>query len=120
MFPNSVPAQALKKAIRTGSVVVSTQGLAELARTVLHPKFDRYVPLALRQAFLQEFDLITLVVEVSTVVNECRDPKDDHVLALAVDASAKAIISGDRDLLVMHPFRGVDVLTSSDFLTYQV
>jgi len=116
MFPKSVPAQALRKAIRKGSVVVSTQGLAELARTVLHPKFDRYVPISLRQAFLQEFDLVTIEVDVSTEISECRDPKDDHILALAIDATAKAIITGDHDLLVMHPFRGVDILSPSDFL----
>lgn len=116
MFPTSVPGQALRKAIRSGTVVVSAQSMDELAHTVLNPKFDRYVPLALRQAFLQEFDLATLMVSISSVISECRDPKDDHILALAMDASAKAIITGDRDLLVMHPFKGVDILTPADFI----
>lgn len=118
MFPTSVPGQALKKAIRSGTVVVSAQGMDELAHTVLNPKFDRYVPLALRQAFLQEFGLATLTVRVTTVISECRDPKDDYILALAIDASAKAIITGDHDLLVMHPFRGVNILTPADFVRH--
>lgn len=56
------------------------------------------------------------MVSISSVISECRDPKDDHIFALAMDASAKAIITGDRDLLVMHPFKGVNILTPADFI----
>jgi putative PIN family toxin of toxin-antitoxin system len=116
MFPNSIPGQAFKKAFREGEVVVSRESMDGLSRTVLHPKFDRYVPLPLRQLFLQEFDLSTLSIQLTSVVNECRDPNDDHLLALGVDAKAKVFITGDRDLLTMHPFRGISLLSAAEFL----
>lgn len=46
----------------------------------------------------------------------CRDPDDDHVLALAVEGRAAVIVAGDRDLLVLREFRGVPILTPRQFL----
>lgn len=46
----------------------------------------------------------------------CRDPKDDQFLALAVAANASAIVSGDDDLLVLHPLQGIDILKPAEFL----
>ncbi len=55
-------------------------------------------------------------MEIQETVRVCRDPKDDKFLELAVNGRADCIVSGDDDLLVPNPFRGVDVLTPSDFL----
>jgi predicted nucleic acid-binding protein len=49
-------------------------------------------------------------------VRACRDPKDDKILALALSGSAEYIISGDLDLLVMNPFRGVKIVTGEELL----
>ena len=45
----------------------------------------------------------------------CRDPDDDKFPACALAAEAKTIVSGDRDLLVLSPYRGVTVLSPSAF-----
>lgn len=47
----------------------------------------------------------------------CRDPKDNKYLELAVSSDANFIISGDKDLLVLHPFRKISILTPDQFLT---
>lgn len=44
-------------------------------------------------------------------IRDCRDPKDDKYLELALEAGAWAIVSGDRDLLELDPWRGVRILT---------
>jgi uncharacterized protein len=49
-------------------------------------------------------------------IRECRDPKDDKFLELAIDGRASEIVTGDADLLAMHPFRGIAVLTPATFL----
>ena len=49
-------------------------------------------------------------------IAECRDPKDDKFLEVAVTAKADVIVTGDEDLLVLHPFRGIDIVGPRDFL----
>ena len=39
-----------------------------------------------------------------------------EVLELALNGEAQYIITGDRDLLVLNPFRNVRVITVEDFL----
>jgi putative PIN family toxin of toxin-antitoxin system len=63
--------------------------------------------------------LILLRVEPVTVterVTACRDPKDNLFLEIGVAGSANAIVSGDEDFLVLHPFEGVPILSPAAFL----
>jgi len=46
----------------------------------------------------------------------CRDPKDDEFLEVAVTGEADVIVSGDQDLLVLHPFEGIPILPAVAFL----
>ena len=57
------------------------------------------------------------LVEVTAVVSVCRDPQDDKFLELALSGAATHIISGDDDLLALHPFRGIAILSPQDFVT---
>ena len=45
-----------------------------------------------------------------------RDPTDDRILELAVSGNARSITTGDKDLLVLHPFQGIEILTPALFL----
>ena len=49
-------------------------------------------------------------------VVECRDPKDDEYLELALAASAEIIVSSDDDLLVLDPWRGIQILNPAAYL----
>lgn len=50
------------------------------------------------------------------MVNVCRDPKYNLFLELALAAEASAIVTGDKDLLVLHPFRSIPIISAEDFL----
>ena len=50
------------------------------------------------------------------IITDCRDPKDNKFLELAVAANASCIITGDKDLLVLHPFRNIPILNAVDFI----
>jgi uncharacterized protein len=65
------------------------------------PKFKRYVSEEERLQFLAKFVGDAMIVEVTEVVIDCRDSKDNKFLELAVSGGAKCIISGDADLLVL-------------------
>ncbi len=58
------------------------------------------------------------LVEITETIAECRDPKDDKFLELAIGGKAACIVSGDKDLLVLHPFRGIPILTPAGFTSY--
>jgi predicted nucleic acid-binding protein len=51
-------------------------------------------------------------------VTDCRDPKDDKYLELALAAGAETIVSSDDDLLVLHPWRGVRILRPADYVAF--
>jgi PIN domain len=50
-------------------------------------------------------------IDVDVQITACRDPKDDKFLSLAVRGQATHIVTGDADLLALHPFQGVRIVT---------
>jgi putative PIN family toxin of toxin-antitoxin system len=116
LFRQSIPAQALASAGNHGVIIVSTETLEEVREVILRPKFDRYLSLEVRERFLRQLVRRAQLIEVKDAVIACRDPKDDKFLSLAVAGSANCIVTGDKDLIVLNPFRGVLILKPSDFV----
>ncbi|MGI9289481.1 MAG: putative toxin-antitoxin system toxin component, PIN family [Pseudomonadales bacterium] len=116
LIADSVPAKAVDKALAQTDVVVSEATMEELADVLSRDKWDRYVSLEDRQAFIRRLLHVTTMVPVLSEITDCRDPKDNQFLALALDAEADCIVSGDKDLLVLQPWRGIEIVTPADFL----
>ena len=55
-------------------------------------------------------------IEPKTKIKVCRDPKDNMFLELAVTGKASCIITGDKDLVALNPFRGIKIISPGDFL----
>jgi putative PIN family toxin of toxin-antitoxin system len=49
-------------------------------------------------------------------ITACRDSKDNKFLDVAVAGKADVVVSGDQDLLVLHPFRDIPILPPAAFL----
>jgi putative PIN family toxin of toxin-antitoxin system len=113
---HSIPARAVDLAIADHQILTSEATLIELADVLGRAKFDPYVTIGERQDFLRTFDRIAERIEVLRPVRACRDPRDNKFLELAIDGEADVIVTGDDDLLVLHPFRGVSILTPARFL----
>ncbi len=111
-----VPRQALDWLVENGTVLVSLDVLEELADVLGRKKFDRYLPEEQRIDFLHSYLKISELVRIDEQITACRDPKDDKFLELAVNGNADYLITGDRDLLVLNPFRGIEIVTPKDFL----
>lgn len=118
LLPRSVPRQAFDLAFIQGIVLVSESTLDELDEVLRRPRFERYIPEDERLQFLTNFIQDTMVVEVIEAITDCRDPKDNKFLELAVSGCATCIISGDADLLVLHPFRSIPVMTPNEFVSH--
>jgi putative PIN family toxin of toxin-antitoxin system len=116
LFYQSVPGQAVTKALRTGIVLRSDSTLSELARVLERPKFDRYLTRYERMVFLQRFIEETVYVNVQHAIVASRDVKDNKFLELAVAGQATCIITGDSDLLELHPFHSISIITPAQFI----
>lgn len=113
----SVSRKALDKAIDLGVIAVSDKTIDELIEVLFRPEFDKY--------FLNENERWAIVNKLESnatlyipdiLITDCRDPKDNKFLELAISANAACIITGDKDLLVLHPFRGIPILNTVDFI----
>jgi putative PIN family toxin of toxin-antitoxin system len=115
--PKGTPAQLLDLLLEQRfELVVSPQLLAELTGVLLRDRFRRYVTAA------EVRELVADLAAVATVLRDppdpvaiTRDPNDDYLVALAVEAQTDALISGDSELtdLQSPPVR---VLTPRRFL----
>ena len=116
LFNDSVPGQAFIRALNHGMILVSGALVGELSRVLARDRFDRYVTREERDEFLESLIRESNLIEITEAVQVCRDPKDDQVLELAVNGNATYILTGDADLLVLNPFRGVEIVTPAEFL----
>lgn len=107
---------AFTKAEKYHYILCSDKIYGELVKILMLPKFDKYVSLYRRKKFIESFENRANFVKVEKVINACRDPKDNMFLELAVSAKAGFIITGDKDLLELNPFRGTQIITPKKFL----
>ncbi len=116
LLPQSTPRQAFDQVLEQGASLISIATLAELNEVLRRSRFNRYLREEERLEFLSTLVRESELVEVTAAVSVCRDPKDDKLLELAVSGAATHIITGDDDLLVLHPFRGIAILSPHDFV----
>jgi putative PIN family toxin of toxin-antitoxin system len=117
LLPRSLPAKAVQKAMRAGPLLVSEATMEEIVNVLSRPRLDRYVSLTNRRQFIRLLGRKVTMVPIIQVVRECRDPKDDKFLELALNGRADLIITGDADLLVLNPWRGIEIVTPREYLT---
>jgi hypothetical protein len=113
---DSLPERALLRAEAADLFALSTAVDAEIAAVLGRPKFARVLPLERRERILKTIRDMAVWFEPSEHVTDCRDPKDDKYLELALAAGAEFIVSSDDDLIVLDPWRGVRILRPADYL----
>jgi uncharacterized protein len=116
LVPLSAPRRALDRAVREGRPLISAATITELDNVIHRPRFDKYLSEEERIEFLTTLVHEAELVNVVDRVTECRDPRDNMFLELAVSGRATHIVTGDSDLLVLHPFRGIIVVLPNSFL----
>ena len=118
LVPDGTAARAVNHGLSQGILLVSEATLEELVTVLTRPKFDPYVSHQERQRFITLLGGVSRIVPILHQVQACRDPEDDKFLDVALNGDAKAIITGDQDLLALHPFHGVSIVNPADFLKW--
>ena len=117
LVKNSAPFWVIKKVEEMGVILYSEATLLELNQVLNRKKFVKYFTVEEKQEFIVKLIESAELVAITESIDVCRDPKDNKFLELAVSGEADFIISGDRDLLVLNPFRNIEIITANDFLT---
>ena len=117
LFEHSRPAQAFFGALVNGEILLSAALVTEINRTLHRKKFNRYLTSEQSETFLIALVQSATLVEITETIHVCRDPKDNMLLELALGGKADVIVTGDSDLLVLHPFREIAILKPVSFLT---
>lgn len=118
LAPTGTAARAVDKALDSGILLVSTESMSELVRVLTRPKFDPYLTHEERIEFIRVLGGTARSVNITRHIKACRNPKDDLFLEISVHGEADALITGDADLLVLHPFQGIPILSPADFLAH--
>ena len=113
---DSIPERALLRAEEVDVFALSAAVDGEIAGVLNRPRLARAIPLARRERVLEILRHAAVWFEPTVRVTDCRDPKDNKYLELALAAGAETIVSGDDDLLVLDPWRGVRIMRPADYL----
>lgn len=107
----------LKNLIATGQIkiVYNEQLIMELREVTARPRLKKYFPQREVIEMLELIEVIGLAYETISVHKVCRDPKDDFLLDLIEVSQCDYLVSGDKDLKVLNPFKTAQILTPAEF-----
>jgi putative PIN family toxin of toxin-antitoxin system len=113
---NSNPYRALHHAREHAGLALSAPVYREIFEVLHRPRLARFIDAVLRDDVLDLLIAGSHRFDPAVRVTDCRDAKDNIYLELALAAVADSIVSSDKDLLVLHPWRGVKILSPSAYL----
>jgi len=93
------------------STVTEAQVFEVLQRPYFAPRVSRSFVENVRRIFLKA-ELVTITERIVA----CRDQTDDMFLELIINGRADVFVTGDLDLLVLNPFRGIPIITPRAFV----
>ncbi len=96
-------------------LVFSEELLSEFIAVVKRPKFAKYFTNQDLELLLDIINETAEFYEVNSVVDVCRDEKDNFLLALARESKAHFLITGDNDLLIIKKFEKTEIVTIAEY-----
>lgn len=111
----SFPALALHVVEQRGTLLKSAVTERQLFEVLARPGLAALID----QASVDRMHRLMAAAELVTItecIAACRDATDDKFLELAVSGKADVIVSGDADLLVLNPFRGIPIIVPAVFV----
>jgi putative PIN family toxin of toxin-antitoxin system len=103
--------RASERCVLLKSAVTEAQCFEVMARSYLAPLIA-----AVARDWLTRIMAAAELVAITERIAECRDPTDNKFLELAVNGHADLILTGDKDLLALNPFRGIPIVAPAAFV----
>ncbi len=104
----------LKALMKRGLIIASSQYLLNELERTLHIRFG--LTQQQSRARTNAFAKITLIVKPIEILELCRDPTDDPIIATAVAAGADFLLTEDKDLLEIKAYRDIKIINLAEFL----
>ena len=115
--PDQILHQAGDRFIWLTSAFIVSEVAAVLGRKHIQAKYQARVTREERTRFLAEIQTLATAIVVTTVVTAVHeDVKDNPVLACGVDGRADYVVTGDRHLLELGTYEGLQIMTPEQFL----
>ena len=111
--PNGAPAALVDRLLAGSRLVFTEATFAELETRIWKPKFDRYLPVETRRWLLRDFSASAAWVAPGpdlVAKTWSSDPDDDAFIRAAYASGAQRLVSGDDDLLCLHPLNDLSIL----------
>lgn len=96
-------------------VIATQQLLLEIRLVTQKEKLKKYFPLDRVNELISILEVIAEEIEISPKNKQSRDPKDNFLLDLIEFSNADYLVSGDKDLLELNPFKTAKIITPSEF-----
>jgi putative PIN family toxin of toxin-antitoxin system len=119
IFWTGKPKQLLNKARRREIIFLTSETVLKELKEVL-TRGDKPFNLSAEEAerVVEEIRGVGEIIQTHSRITVCKDEMDNRVIECAVDGGAECIISGDMHLLELKLFKGVNIITVSEFLKY--
>jgi putative PIN family toxin of toxin-antitoxin system len=96
-------------------IVTCKSQLLELSRVFKKPKIKKFIHPNHVSSFFHFLEEYAVIIPVTTITDLCRDPKDNYLLSLSIDANAQYLVTGDDDLLVLQRINDTVIINFADF-----
>lgn len=96
-------------------LLVSNDLNAELKSVLSRKKFNKINQQQIEELF-SLIDIKADLINVTSLVEMSRDIKDNFILSLCKDGKVEYLLTGDEDLLILHPFEETTILKLSTFI----
>ena len=118
LIASGVCTDLLEHCVLSQTIVASDFIFDELRRHLVG-KF-KYTDQDSNEAIVLLESQMQIVTPKSLEQSVCRDPDDDQILATAIAGRAVCIVTGDKDLLVLQRYEGIEIVGPSDFANFEI
>ncbi|RPH29415.1 MAG: putative toxin-antitoxin system toxin component, PIN family [Bacteroidales bacterium] len=95
----------------TVQLVFSEELIDEFISVSQREKFSRFFEKKDVEKLIELFSTFGILYKTISEVTDCRDPKDNFLLNLAIDSNADYLATGDKDLLILKQIGKTRIIT---------